>query len=131
VIHNGHRSVAVAERTPLEKTILVMVLPAVAGAVNGSGLFIVGAYTSHATGNLARIGDELAQGHWQTVSLCLWALMFFLVGAMLATVLLDSSQRRNKARYAWAQRCFRPDKNLRVRFCSWPSSRRWGCKTRW
>jgi len=92
----------VAERTPLEKTILVVVLPAVAGAVNGSGVFVVGAYTSHATGTLARLGDELAQGNWGPVKLCFWTLMFFLAGTMLATALVDLSVRLGRAKYAMA-----------------------------
>jgi len=50
-------------RALLERVILACLLPAVAGAVNASGFFAVGAYTSHVTGNVARVGDELAAGH--------------------------------------------------------------------
>ena len=58
----------VRKRDWLENAILVMVLPFVAGAVNASGFMMLGVYTSHVTGNVARIGDELAQGN---LSVCI------------------------------------------------------------
>jgi uncharacterized membrane protein YoaK (UPF0700 family) len=89
-----------ANRIPLEKAVLVVVLPAVAGSVNGSGLFVVGAYTSHITGTLARFGDEAAQGHWDAVRACVWGVVFFLVGAMTAAALVNRSARLARARYS-------------------------------
>jgi uncharacterized membrane protein YoaK (UPF0700 family) len=76
-----------------------MVLPAVAGAVNASGLFVVGAYTSHITGMFARFGDELAQGHWDVARESLWLVGFFLLGAVLAAIIVDRSQRLARAKY--------------------------------
>jgi uncharacterized membrane protein YoaK (UPF0700 family) len=72
---------------------LAIALSAVAGAVNATGFFVVGSYTSHVTGNVARIGDELAQGHFTLAREALLLVVAFLVGAMVATVLVEGSRR--------------------------------------
>ena len=50
-------------REVFERVLLAAVLPGVAGAVNASGFVLVGVYTSHVSGSVARIGDEVALGH--------------------------------------------------------------------
>lgn len=86
-------------RAAVEHVILALVLPFVAGAINASGFFAVGSYTSHVTGNVARIGDEMAQGHLHL------ALRFggfagaFMVGAMVATGMVIWARGRGEARY--------------------------------
>jgi uncharacterized membrane protein YoaK (UPF0700 family) len=86
-------------RDLLEKGALVLVLPFVAGAVNASGFFIVGVYTSHVTGNVARVGDELAQGHGKRALQAALLIFTFLLGAMLSTLLVDRARKRGRARY--------------------------------
>lgn len=88
------------QQNPVKKAILVMVLPIVAGAVNGSGLFEVGAYTSHMTGNTARLGHELAQEHWGAALQLFSMIASFGTGAMVGAALVELSKRRNRARYA-------------------------------
>jgi uncharacterized membrane protein YoaK (UPF0700 family) len=77
----------------VERAILASILPGVAGVINASGFFAVGVYTSHMTGNVARIGDELATGHlW----LALRSLLFvasFVGGAMISTFLVIYGKR--------------------------------------
>jgi uncharacterized membrane protein YoaK (UPF0700 family) len=86
-------------RLLIEKLILAVALPAVAGAVNASGFLALGVYTSHVTGHIARIGDELAQHHTSAaLGAGLIVLMFF-AGAVSATVLIERAKRRAKARY--------------------------------
>lgn len=80
--------------------ILVGLLPCISGAVNASGFFIVGSYTSHVTGNVARIGDELAQGNYELVRGFGWIVAFFFFGAMSSTLLLRFTREWNKARHA-------------------------------
>jgi uncharacterized membrane protein YoaK (UPF0700 family) len=84
----------------LEKSALALVLPFVAGAVNASGFFIVGAYTSHVTGSVARIGDELAQGHTGRAAQAAMLMFVFFLGATLSTALVDRARRLNRAPYA-------------------------------
>lgn len=82
-----------------ERVVLTIVLPAVAGAVNASGFLEVGSYTSHMTGHVARMGDELAQGHAHLAWGELGLLLLFLAGAITATVLVERAKRLARARY--------------------------------
>jgi uncharacterized membrane protein YoaK (UPF0700 family) len=86
----------------LEKSALALVLPFVAGAVNASGFFIVGAYTSHVTGSVARIGDELAQGHRARAAQAVMLVMVFFLGAALSTALVERARRLKRAPYLGA-----------------------------
>lgn len=86
-------------RTAVEHVILALVLPFVAGAINASGFFAVGSYTSHVTGNVARIGDELAQGHLHLALRCCGFAGAFVAGAMVATGMVLWARGRGEARY--------------------------------
>jgi len=99
------RAYLARNRAPLENAILALVLPFVAGAVNASGFFIVGTYTSHVSGSVARIGDELAQGHVvSALTAGLFVLAFF-TGAVVATLLIVQARRLKRARYVSALAC--------------------------
>lgn len=89
-----------AQRSRIEQIILVIVLPWVAGVVNASGFFIVGSYTSHVTGQVARFGDELVQGHYHLALQALGIMGAFLGGAMTGTLLVEMAKRLARARYA-------------------------------
>jgi uncharacterized membrane protein YoaK (UPF0700 family) len=86
----------------LERSALALVLPFVAGTVNASGFFIVGAYTSHVTGSVARIGDELAQGHTSRALQAVMLVLAFFFGAALSTALVERARRLDRAPYAGA-----------------------------
>ena len=77
----------------VERAILAFILPGVAGAINASGFFAVGTYTSHVTGNVARIGQELAGGHLWFATRSLAFVGWFLVGAMISTFLVLYGKR--------------------------------------
>ena len=83
----------------VEHAILALVLPFVAGAINASGFVAIGTYTSHVTGNVARIGDELAQGRWFLAWRYLSFVSAFMGGAMVATALVLWARTRNEPRY--------------------------------
>lgn len=89
----------------LESAILALVLPFVAGAINASGFFIVGTYTSHVTGTVARVGDELAQGNRNTALEAALLVLTFFLGAVTATALVHRARRRHRARYSMALLC--------------------------
>src|SRR4051794_37778417 len=76
-----------------------MLLPAIAGAVNAVGFFAVGTYTSHMSGTIARIGDELAQGHFHAAAFFLGMVAAFFVGAVVATTQILLAHSRERARY--------------------------------
>jgi uncharacterized membrane protein YoaK (UPF0700 family) len=83
----------------LELVTLAVALPAIAGAVNAAGFMVVGAYLSHVTGNLARIGDEVAVGRFEVALGYSVIIAAFFGGAVLATVQIEVSKRLNKPRY--------------------------------
>jgi uncharacterized membrane protein YoaK (UPF0700 family) len=86
-------------RARLNDLILITLLPAVAGAVNASGFFAVGVYTSHMSGSTARIGDELAAGNRAGALQAASMVFAFFVGAAVATALIDAARRLSQARY--------------------------------
>jgi uncharacterized membrane protein YoaK (UPF0700 family) len=85
-----------------ENVILAMVLPGVAGAVNASGFIALGVYTSHTSGTVARMGDELAQGRYEGAWSAAVVVLLFLVGAMTATALVEVAGRQGRPRYVVA-----------------------------
>jgi uncharacterized membrane protein YoaK (UPF0700 family) len=86
------------EKVSFERNVLATLLPAIAGAVNASGFFAVGTYTSHMTGVVSRVGDELAQQHLWLAGRAFALLSCFVFGAMVATALvLDARERRKPA----------------------------------
>jgi uncharacterized membrane protein YoaK (UPF0700 family) len=81
------------DRSFLANATLAVALSGVAGAVNATGFFAVGTYTSHVTGNLARVGDEIAQGNAGLALRFFVLVVAFLAGAMTATVLVETARR--------------------------------------
>ena len=83
-----------------QKLVLAVVLPAVAGAVNASGLLALGVYTSHVTGHVSRVGDGLSNQNW----LLVWKegslVLAFMVGVMISTALVEVAKTRTRARHA-------------------------------
>jgi uncharacterized membrane protein YoaK (UPF0700 family) len=77
-------------------------LPLVGGYVDGLGLGALGFFTSHMTGNTARLGDSIAHGQWQQVRLFFSGLVAFCLGAAVSAVLSELSQRFSRGRYSAA-----------------------------
>jgi len=73
----------------------------VAGAVNAGGFLAVSHYTSHMTGVVSSMADELAAGDLNTALAALAMMMSFLGGAFVCTTLISFGQRRRmRSRYA-------------------------------
>jgi uncharacterized membrane protein YoaK (UPF0700 family) len=73
----------------------------VAGAVNAGGFLAVGHYTSHVTGVVSSMADELAYGDVTTALAALAMMLSFLGGAFVCTTLISYGQRhRMRSRYA-------------------------------
>ena len=73
------------------------VLCFVAGAANAGGFLAVGRYTSHMTGVMSSVADDLVLGHLDLVATGLGSLVAFVVGAMCTAVLVNWGQRRQLA----------------------------------
>lgn len=89
-------------RAFLENATLALALPFVAGMVNAEGFVIVGVYTSHVTGTVARAGEEIARGHVAGVLSAIMMVGAFYLGAVVATALVAAAHRRQRARYSLA-----------------------------
>ncbi|MHA7634124.1 YoaK family protein [Corallococcus sp. M7] len=83
-------------------SLLAVLLASVAGAVNAMGFVALGAHASHMSGNMATLGESLAQGRWETARLPAQLMALFVAGAFCATALLDASRHRARGRHVAA-----------------------------
>jgi uncharacterized membrane protein YoaK (UPF0700 family) len=83
-------------------SLLALLLASVAGAVNAISFFVFGTHTSHMTGNLANVGEFLANGNWGLALTAVQIVLAFLLGAITATVLMDVARHRQRGRHASA-----------------------------
>ncbi|HWV38866.1 MAG TPA: YoaK family protein [Vulgatibacter sp.] len=81
---------------------LAIVLAIVAGIVNAAGFFAVGTYTSHVTGSVSMVGDELAQGNTHLAGAAFVLVVSFIAGAMSASLFVEGAKLLGRARYAAA-----------------------------
>jgi uncharacterized membrane protein YoaK (UPF0700 family) len=82
------------QRTPMGNLQLGAFLAAVAGAINAGGFLAVQQYTSHMTGILSTMADSIVLGHLNLVWSSLAALVSFMLGGMLCTVLIHFARKR-------------------------------------
>jgi uncharacterized membrane protein YoaK (UPF0700 family) len=87
------RSVAASERTGAADTLLGMALTFIAGAINAGGFLAVGQYTSHMSGILSAMADDLALGALGAVLLGASAFLPFMVGAGCSAILINWGRR--------------------------------------
>ncbi|WP_370435909.1 YoaK family protein [Microvirga sp. TS319] len=95
------KAIAASERTGVTDTLLGMALTFIAGAINAGGFLAVGQYTSHMSGILSSMADNLAVGSATLVTLGLAAFVPFVSGAACSAVLINWGRRhRLGSRYA-------------------------------
>lgn len=88
------RALISRHRTMRTNRMLGAVLSAVAGAVNAGGFLAVQRYTSHMSGIVSAVADDLAVGQGALALAGLASLIAFLAGAMLTTILINWARRR-------------------------------------
>ena len=71
------------------------VLAFVAGAINAGGFLAVRQYTSHMTGILSSVADNLVLGAFDLVLSGIGALLSFLAGAACTAIVVNHARRRN------------------------------------
>jgi len=97
----GVCKLASVDRTPQANVRLGAALAFVAGAANAGGFLAVGQYTSHMTGIVSSMADNLALGQVTMALAGLAALASFLAGAMTTAVLVNWGRRmRLRSQYA-------------------------------
>lgn len=83
------------QRTTQNNIRLGVTLCFVAGATNAGGFLAVGQYTSHMTGVVSSVADNLVLGHITLALGGLAALLAFLLGAMTTAWMVNWALRRN------------------------------------
>lgn len=95
-----HEAVAPERRDSTDR-LLALVLAWVAGAVNAGALVAVGQYTSHMSGIVSAVADNLAIGAWVLVGGGIGALLAFTIGAATSAWLINWARRhRGSVQYA-------------------------------
>jgi uncharacterized membrane protein YoaK (UPF0700 family) len=92
---NYLRGFTAAERTDATNRRLGRSLAFVAGAANAGGFLAVGQYTSHMSGIVSSLADNLALGEGGLVVAGLSSLLSFLVGAAASAILINWGRRRH------------------------------------
>ena len=88
-------------RTSLTNYQLGSYLAFIAGAINAAGFLAIGRYTSHMSGIVSALGDDLVLGNLIAVLAGLILLASFIVGAATTAILVNWGHRRNfHSRYA-------------------------------
>ena len=95
------KAITASERTGVADTQLGMALTFIAGAINAGGFLAVGQYTSHMSGVLSSMADNLALGSIALVVIGLAAFFPFVSGAACSAILINWGRRhRLGSRYA-------------------------------
>lgn len=88
------RALLSTQRNPVSNRRIGLILTFVAGATNAGGFLAVKQYTSHMTGIVSSIADNLAVGTMHIVWAGVGALLAFLMGAASTSILVNYSRRR-------------------------------------
>jgi len=95
------RSLAGKNRTLKANRHLAFVLSAIAGAINAGGFLVVGQFTSHMSGILSMMAEDLAIGAIGLLLSGAASMLFFIAGAACSAVLINwARKRRLEAEYA-------------------------------
>jgi uncharacterized membrane protein YoaK (UPF0700 family) len=88
------RTLTAPERTRRSNLHLGLSLAFVAGATNAGGFLAVKEYTSHMTGVISSMADDLALGRLDLVVDWMTSLLAFLLGAATSAILINWARRR-------------------------------------
>lgn len=83
------------QRSPGANLRLGLVLSFVAGATNAGGFLAVGRYTSHMTGIVSSVADDVVLGHLDLALAGLACLVAFLFGAMCTAIMVNWGLRQH------------------------------------
>ncbi len=96
------RTTAAHRRSGVTDLILATVLAFVAGAINAGGLLAIGQYTSHVSGIVSAIADNLVLGVFGAMGAGVVALLAFAAGAASSAILINWGRRNFRTRqYAY------------------------------
>jgi uncharacterized membrane protein YoaK (UPF0700 family) len=82
-------------RTPATNRLLGFLLAFNAGAINAGGFLVVGMYTSHMSGFVSALADNLVLGHLGPVLAAVGAVLAFTAGAAVTAVLVNWARQHH------------------------------------
>ena len=95
------RHIKSANRTAAADTALATILAAIAGAANAGGFILLGSYTSHMTGYLSQLADQIVLQNIVLVISAASAIAVFIAGAATAAFTINwARQHRPAQQYA-------------------------------
>ena len=77
---------------------LAGLLSLVAGALNAAGFELAGLFSANMTGNISAMADNLAKGGWGAALLFGLIVVVFILGALLAGLLIEAGRQRGRRR---------------------------------
>jgi uncharacterized membrane protein YoaK (UPF0700 family) len=77
-------------------------LACVGGFVNSCGFVLIGTFTSHVTGNVGRLANDAATGHYAAAAAALSMIASFFAGAFCASTIIESRLLGGGASRAYA-----------------------------
>lgn len=88
-------------RSDRQNRLLAGYLALIGGFVNSAGFLLIGSFTSHVTGNVGRLANDLAAMDFHAAAFALTMIIAFLGGAFAASMAIESDFFR-KVPYAYA-----------------------------
>lgn len=92
------RLIAAHHRTPSSDRALATILAGIAGATNAGGFILLGSYTSHMTGYLSALADNIVMQNLALVTQSLIAIALFVVGAASSAITINWARSYKPAR---------------------------------
>jgi uncharacterized membrane protein YoaK (UPF0700 family) len=85
-------------RSARKNAVLAGYLALVAGFVNSGGFILIGSFTSHVTGNVGRLSNDIALGDAPAALLAAFMLLAFFAGAVVSSMILEFLAGRDAPR---------------------------------
>lgn len=96
------RALVAHRRTAGNDLVLATILAGIAGAANAGGFFALHQYTSHMTGYLSQLADNIATLNTRVALVSICAISAFVIGAGFSTVLINwARDSASRQQYAW------------------------------
>lgn len=96
------RALVAHRRSAGNDLVLATILAGIAGAANAGGFFALGQYTSHMTGYLSQLADNLAIANFWISFISALAISAFISGAGFSTILINwAREKASHQQYAW------------------------------
>jgi uncharacterized membrane protein YoaK (UPF0700 family) len=84
-------------RSERQNRLLAGYLALVGGFVNSAGFVIIGSFTSHVTGNVGRLANDVVAAEWAAAATALMMVLAFMAGAFAASLAIESQIFRSRS----------------------------------